>query len=75
MSYETKIMAIIQMAITDKTVDYNTERKVLSVRENRTKWIIILGFLYISNKSDCFYSSFNNADIIYASSVCTEWGC
>src|SRR3989344_1942817 len=32
--------------ITDKTVDYNTERKVLSVRENRTKYIIIIGFLY-----------------------------
>ena len=31
---------------TDKTVDYNTERKVLSVRENRTKCIIIIGFLY-----------------------------
>ncbi|MBS3098950.1 hypothetical protein J4462_01950, partial [Candidatus Pacearchaeota archaeon] len=34
--------------ITDKTVDYNTERKVLSVRENRTKCIIIIGFLYNS---------------------------
>src|SRR3989344_9641126 len=31
---------------TDKTVDYNTERMVLSVRENRTKCIIIIGFLY-----------------------------
>jgi len=34
------------VTFTDKTVDYNTERKVLSVRENRTKCIIIIGFLY-----------------------------
>jgi len=40
---------------TDKTVDYNTERKVLSVRENRTKCIIIIGFLY---KSCNFYTRF-----------------
>jgi len=38
------------LIVTDKTVDYNTERKVLSVRENRTKCIIIIGFLYVFMK-------------------------
>ncbi|MBS3099481.1 cupredoxin domain-containing protein [Candidatus Pacearchaeota archaeon] len=47
MSKSTLYGILIFLVITDKTVDYNTERKVLSVRENRTKCITIIGFLYI----------------------------
>ena len=43
---ETLLYFGLDLCNTDKTVDYNTERKVLSVRENRTKCIIIIGFLY-----------------------------
>jgi len=46
---ELKSNLIIGNLFTDKTVDYNTERRVLSVGENRTKCIIIIGFLYTFN--------------------------